>query len=202
MPWTFEQRVQRACNALIEGDLLQESEIATVHRPLFFGQYAFGLGFTPVREKWHQYDELKELIVQGLQGLDYHLQTNRRTLEFHIFSSDPNALRWVIKHEKAFLFNHLRRVDRSCWHLSLPRPKPKTKFYGEYGWRITMRDPTWGHKRENYAELERLSGEHKLLVNDYPKPGTFLYLKKLSDVLMFKLMHAEAIRDIEDRSTL
>lgn len=203
MPWTFAQRLQRACDQLVNRDLLENSQIVTIQRPLFFGQYAFGLGFTPVREQWYRYLELKEFVISGLQGLDYHFQSNQRTLQFNIFSSDTTALRWLIKNEYAFMFNHLRLVDPSSWHLTLPSPRAKTKFYGHFGWRIAFKDPSWSSDPANLAELDRLSGTHKLISPNIPvKMGGYLYLDKLSDVLMFKLMHAEDILDIEDRSSL
>lgn len=202
MPWTFDQRIQKACTALVERELLSEEDIVTLKRPLFFGQYAFALGFTPVREQWNRFAELKEMLTDGLEGRDYHLQTNSRTIEFHVFSSDPMVLRWVIRYQSHFLFNHLRLVDKSCWHLSLPKARAKRKFYDTYGWRITFKDPRWGGTTENRAELERI-GDHKLVISDNPnKPGSFLYLSQLRDVLMFKLMQAEHIQSIEDRSLL
>ncbi len=203
MPWTFEQRLQRACDQLVDRDLLEKSQIVVVHRPLFFGQFAFGLSFTPVREQWYRYIELKEFVISGLDGLDYHLQSNQRTLQFNIFSSDTKILRWLIKHQSNFMFNHLRRVDPKAWHLSLPKPRPKMKFYGQFGWRIAFKDPKWCVDPDNLAELDRLSGTHKLVLPNLPaKLGGYLYLDKLSDVLMFKLMHAEDISNIEDRSSL
>jgi hypothetical protein len=202
MPWTFNQRIQKACAALVERELLEEKDIVTLKRPLFFGQYAFALGFTPVREEWHRFDELKDQLTGGLEGRDYHLQTNSRTIEFHVFSSDPSVLRWVMQHQSHFLFNHLRLVDGDCWHLRLPKVRAKRKFYDMFGWRITFRDPLWGKKPDKDEALEQI-GDHKLVVSDNPnKPGTFLYLSRLNDVLLFKLINAEQIQSIEDRSAL
>jgi hypothetical protein len=107
-----------------------------------------------------------------------------------------------MQRQSHFLFNHLRLVDETCWHLSLPKPRPKRKFYDTYGWRITFRDPRWGQQDEANEALEQI-GDHKLVISDNPnKPGSFLYLSRLNDVLMFKLMHAEQIQSIEDRSSL
>lgn len=186
------------CKAFVDRELLEEQQIAVIHRPLFFGQFAFGVGFTPVREQWYRYDELKEFVSSGLDDFDFVLQTNKRTLDFHAFSSDPSVLRWLLRHQSPFYFNHIRLVDRSCWTMKLPAPRPKTKFYGEFGWRISFKNSNWGVDPENAEHLERLSGPLKLVV----APRTFLYLSKLSDVLMFKLMAAEQILDIEDRSSL
>lgn len=126
------------------------------------------------------------------------IQSNQRTYQFNAFSSDPNMLRWFIRHQSMFTFNHIRIVDRSCWHLSLPKPRPKAKFYGEFGWRFEFKDSKWGLDADNVAELDKLSGPVKLVT----KPRTFLYLDKLSDVLMFKLIVGEQLLSLDDRHTL
>jgi hypothetical protein len=199
MPWTYDQRIQRACKAFTDRSLLSEEDISVIKRPLFFGHHAFGVGFAPYAENWSRYDELKEFITSSLDGLDYTLQSNRRTVDFHLFSSDPTTLRWLIDHSGPFIINYLRLVDKACWHLKLPKPRPKTKYYGEFGWRITFKDPAWGTKSDNLEELDKLGGPTKLVVSPF---RTFLYLSKLNDVLMSKLILAEQIADIEDRSSL
>lgn len=202
MPWTYDQKIQRVCNAFMDRELLEQSQIQTLQRPLFFGQYPFAIGFTPVREMWFKYDELKEFVVEGLKNSEHHLQSNRLTLEFHAFAKDPSVLRWLLKNQKPFYFNHIRLIDPACWNMRLPKPRPKTKFFEEFGWRIEFKDPKWGLNENNLVELQRLGGEHKLTCSPRANPKTFLYLSKLSDVLMFKLIVGDQILDIEDRSSL
>lgn len=199
MPWTYDQRIHRVCKAFTDKALLTEEDISVIRRPLFFGHHAFGIGFAPYAENWSRYDELKEFITASLKGHDFTLQSNRRTMDFHMFASDPAVLRWLIKHNSPFIINYLRLVDQSCWHLKLPKPRPKEKYYGEFGWRISFKDPMWASKNSNLDELDKLGGPTKLVVSPF---RTFLYLSKLNDVLMFKLILAEQIADIEDRSSL
>lgn len=203
MPWTYDQRIQRVCRSFTEKDLLDQSQIINIKRPLFFGEFSFSVGFSPVREKWYLFDELREGIIAGLDGLSYSLHPNSTTLDYHVFSSDPAVLRWLERKQANFIFNSLRLVDESCWHLPLPRTKRKTRFFEDFAWRISFKDPAWGSRDSTEADIARLQGPTKLLVYPGPhKPRTFLYLSKLSDVLMFKLMAAEEILDIEDRSSL
>jgi hypothetical protein len=138
------------------------------------------------------------MILTGLERMNTTLQSNQRTYQFNAFSSDPTMLRWFIQHQSMFAFNHVRIVDRSCWHLALPKPRPKAKFYGEFGYRFEFKDPKWGLDADNVLELEKLSGKVKLVT----KPRTFLYLDKLSDVLMFKLIVGEQLLSLDDRHTL
>lgn len=198
MPWTFEQRIQRACDVLLDRGAIDESQIEVVKRPLFFGQYAFGIGLSLELSNWGDWIQVKDKIVESMRDYDMALQSNRRTYQFNVFSSDVNVLRWFIRHRNMFSFNHLRIVDRSCWDLKLPKPRPKGKFYGEYGWRFGFKDPLWGSNPENVAELEKLQGPVKLV--QYPR--SFLYLDKLSDVLLFKLIVGEQLLALEDRHSL
>jgi hypothetical protein len=202
MPWTYDQKIQRVCRAFEDKGLLEASQIQTVQRPLFFGTFPFAISFAPVREKWFKYDELKEFVVEGLKNSDISLQSNRFTLEFHLFSGDTNVLRWLLRNQAPFYFNHLRLVDPACWSMKLPKPQPKTKFFEKYGWRIEFKDPKWALKDENIAELERLGGDLKITCSPRANPKTFLYLSKLNDVLLFKLIVGDQILDIEDRSSL
>jgi hypothetical protein len=198
MPWTFEQRIHKACNALVDRSLLDESQIETLRRPLYFGQYAYGVGLSLNLAHWGDWHEIKAFLTGVFEAMDATLQSNQRTYQFNAFSSDPSMLRWLIRHQSMFTFNHVRIVDRSCWHLSLPKPRPKAKYYGEFGWRFGFKDFKWGLNEDNVAELDKLSGPVKLVT----KPRTFLYLDKLSDVLMFKLIVGEQLLSLDDRHTL
>lgn len=198
MPWTFEQRIQRACGALVDRSLLEESQIETLRRPLYYGQHAYGVGMSLNLNFWGDWIHVKDMIANGIKDMDATLQSNQRTYQFNAFSSNPAMLRWFIQHQSMFAFNHVRIVDRSCWQLRLPKPRPKAKFYGEFGWRFEFKDPKWGLDAENVKELEKLYGSIKLVT----KPRTFLYLDKLSDVLMFKLIVGEQLLSLDDRHTL
>lgn len=198
MPWTFEQQIQKASSALIDRSLLDETQVEIIKRPLFFNHYAYGIGMSLELTHWGDWIHIKDRINDSLKGIDMILQSNRRTYQFNAFSSDVKMLRWFIKNERMFSFNHLRIVDRSCWHLRLPKPRPKGKFYGEYGWRFGFKDPMWGQIPDNVAELEKLQGPVKMTL--YPR--TFVYLSKLSDVLLFKLIVGEQLLSLEDRHTL
>lgn len=198
MPWTFEQRIQRACDALVNRSLLDESQIETLRRPLFFGHHAYGVGMSLNLGHWGDWIHIKDMIQNGIHNMDATLQSNQRTYQFNAFSSNPVMLRWFYQHQSMFTFNHVRIVDRSCWHIALPKPRPKAKFYGQYGWRFEFKDPKWGLDADNVLELEKLSGPIKLVT----RPRTFLYLERLSDVLMFKLIVGEQLLSLDDRRTL
>lgn len=198
MPWTFEQRIQRACSALIDRSLLEETQIEVLRRPRFFNQFAYGVGLSLDFQHWADWPNIKDMILAGLKDFDSTLQSNQRTYQFNAFSSDPSMLRWFLRHQSMFTFNHVRIIDRKCWGLWLPKPKPKVKWYGEYGWRFEFKDRNWGLNDENRMELEKLSGPVKLVTS----PRTFLYLDKLSDVLMFKLIVGEQLLSLDDRHLL
>jgi hypothetical protein len=198
MPWTFEQRIQRACGALIDRCLLEDRQIESLKRPLFFERYAFAVGLSLNWNLWGEWFETKDQLVERLGTMDAHLVSNRSTYQFNVFSSDPGVLRKLGKGPQHYKFNHVRIVDRSCWHLKLPEPRPKGKFYGEFGWRFEFRDPQWGLDPENLQELEKLAGPTRLVT--YPR--TFLYLDRLNDVLMFKLIAGEQLLSLEDRHNL
>ncbi len=197
MPWTFEQRIQRACQALLDRSELEDSQVETLKRPLFFGKYAMGVGLSLALDRWGDWFEVKDQVHSLLDGLDAVVQSNRKTYQFNIFSSDVTVLRRLMK-TSFFTFNHVRIVDKTCWHLSLPKPKPKAKFYGEFGWRFSFKDPHWGDVKENIELLEGLSGTYKLVT----QPRTFIYLSILSDVLLIKLVASEQLLSLDDRHTL
>jgi hypothetical protein len=199
MPWTFEQRIQRACEALLDRNMLEEPQVEHLKRPLYYGKYAYGMGLSLRINFWGDWFEIKDEIHADLQDLDCFIQSNRKVYQFNVFSSDPAVLRRIMKKFAFTLtFNHVRVVDRSCWHLKLPAPRPKEKFFGLYGWRFKFKDPMWGMVPENLEELEKLSGDYKLVLH----PRSFLYLAKLSDVLIFKLVASEQLLSLDDRHLL
>lgn len=204
MPWTYQQRIQRASHMLVDKNLLDESQIFHLKRPLYFGQYAFSIGFSPNALNWVRFDELKNEIIEGLKGRDYHLTANHSTMDYHVFSNDVSVIRWLAKHNGPYTFSHLRIIDEKSWHLPKARMKRKTKFYNLYGWRVAIRDPEWFEQPQNQEFLEGLSGAYKVHVPPvfYQDAKSFLYLENKNDVLLFKIMAAEHIQSIEDRSTL
>jgi hypothetical protein len=198
MPWTFEQRILRACEALVERNLIDHSQIETMKRPLYFGIHSYAVGMSLNLARWGDWFESRDLVASLLQDFNCTIMPNRGTYQFNVFSSDPQVLRLLAKQYTWLHINHVRIVDRSCWQLSLPKPKPKGKYYGEYSWRFEFKDPNWGGDLDNVAELEKLSGKTKLVT--YPR--TFLYLDKLNDVLMFKLIVGEQLLSLDDRRSL
>ena len=189
--------MERACSALVDRNLLEEAQIVTLRRPLYFGKYSYGVGLSLSLSRWGDWFEIKDKFQSGLAGVDCLIQPNRKTYQFNSFSSDPSMIRRIIK-MPYFSYNHVRIVDEKCWHLKLPKPRPKAKFYGEYGWRFEFKDPQWGLADDNLELLEGLSGDYKLIT----QPRTFLYLSLLSDVLLFKLVASEALLSLDDRHSL
>lgn len=197
MPWTFEQRMDRISASLIHRGILDDSQVETIRRPLYFGRYSYSVGLSLKISKWSDWFLIKDQLQSFAEQFDCMLHSNSRIYQINMFSSDPKILRELMKFSW-FTFNHIRIVDRNCWNLTLPRPKPKGKFYGEYGWRFEFKDPKWGLDQTNVRELEKLSDHIKLVTS----PRTFLYIKKLSDVLMFKLIASEQLLALDDRSDL
>lgn len=189
---------------LVDKNLLDESQIFHLKRPLYFGQYAFSIGFSPNALNWVRFDELKNEIVEGLQGCDYNLTANHSTMDYHVFSNDVTVIRWLAKHSGPYTFSHLRIIDQESWHLPKARNKRKGKFYNLYGWRVAFKDPKWLDQPQNVEFLDGLSGGYKVFTPPvfYHDPKSFLYLENKNDVLLFKIMAAEYILSIEDRSTL
>ena len=105
MSWTFEQRIQRACDALVDRNLLEESQIETLHRPLYFGQYSYGIGLSLNLSHWGDWQEVKDFLQGVFESMDAALQSNQRTYQFNAFSSDPSMIRWFMRHRKMFTFN-------------------------------------------------------------------------------------------------
>jgi len=197
MAWTFEQRIHRACQALIDRNKLEETQVEHYTRPLYFGKYAYGVGLSLSLSKWGDWFEVKDHIHATLDDLDCSIVSNRKTYQFNVFSSDPAMLRRLAK-INYFTINHVRIVDKTCWHLKLPKPKPKGKFYGEFGWRFEFKNPKWGIEASNLEGLESLSSPYKLVT----QPRTFLYLSSITDVLLFKLVAGEQLLSLDDRHDL
>ena len=195
MVWTYEQRMLRVSQTLIDRNKLDESQIQTVKRPLFFERFKFSIGMSLVLSSWGDYPEVKDKVTAHLQGLDCLIQSYKKSKQWFIFSSDPSVIRKVIQ-LSMFDMNHLRMVDPKCWHWKLPEPKPKGKFYGEFGWRFEFRNPSWGKDPTNQELLDGLTSNYKLVIS----PRTFLYLSTPNDVLLFKLVAVDQLLSLDERT--
>jgi hypothetical protein len=214
MAWTYDQRMQRARDLLVDSAVLAESSIETIKRPPFFGKYRFGVGLSATPESWHEFDHNRAEVQAALHSRDCFVQSNSKTFDLYIFSNNPKVLRWIARNHRNWFVNHLRMVDRGFWHRTLPRPKPKGKFFNQFTWRIRL--SRWQMEMRPVATasgvmdcpfpglthhaIAAIKGPHKVLRQGRQLQRTFLYVDTISDVLMLKLILGGDITEIEERS--
>lgn len=189
--------VLKICDLMVEKEIILQENIQIIKRPLYWGKYCFTVGLSPTSQYWINFIELKSILLK-VKDPDDFLQSNSKTIDFWFFSNNSRLLSTLIGIEEFFFFNHINIIDKDSWHLKLPKPKVKTKWYDEYGWRIEFTDKKWLLNKSNLNRLEILDKPYKFITF----PGSFLYLSTLPDTIAIKLMWAEHIRNIEDRSDL
>ena len=189
--------VMDICDDMVEKEIILFENICVLKRPLYWGKYFFTVGLSPTAQYWLDFPYLKKVLLSLKNGDDF-LQSNSKTIDFWFFSNTPHLLEKLIPVEEYFFFNHINIIDKKSWHLKLPKPKIKTKWYDEYSWRIEFTNKKWLLEQDNLDRLEILSDPYRFITF----PGSFLYLTTLQDTIAIKLMWAEHIRNIEDRSDL
>ncbi|MNK72307.1 hypothetical protein D3C87_917800 [compost metagenome] len=212
MAWTYEQRMERAIARLIDNAILDADASEMLHRPKFFAKYAFRLAISPALSSWHNFDELKQELHGALDELGAHIVSVKATYDFYIYANDPKVLRWIESHNSRFFVNSVRQTNPAHWGKALPKQNhDKGKFYGEFRFRVKMRNRTWGTDAENAKALEELGVHHKLVCKKYSNSvderhpegvvrDTFVYVDKLNEVLVLKLMFADQVAEVEDRN--
>lgn len=213
MAWTYEQRIERARNLLVDRAVMADEQVELLRRPLFFNRYRFGIGLSATPDSWYRFDEIKLAVQKGVEGMDCFVQSNSRAYQVYLFSNNPKVIRWVAQNHKEWFVNHLRLVHSSCWGKKLPAPKAKGKFFNQFTWRLRLSRfqmdmrpvETAGGVMDcpfpglTHHALDAIGGPHKLLRQGERLQRIFVYVDRISDLLMLKLILGPDIIEIEER---
>ena len=215
MAWTYEARMNRAIAKLIDTGRIEFVE--TYKRARFFDTYAFRVGIAVSMTQWVNFDEVLQGYHKVFDPLDAHIVAVKNTFDIYVYGNDPAVLTWLVKHPSVSI-NTLVQTDPSFWHKKLPNSAKNTgKFFGEYRYRIRMRDSIWGLNPSNVAQLNELEMNHRMVLRKFhhaasmlkANPGmkiggngvrdTFIYLNKVNEVLVLKLMFGDQVSEVTER---
>lgn len=210
MSWTFAERQKRAITKMINNGVVEEIAVSWLKRPRFFGKYPFCVSMTPTYMGWTEYDELSQKIRTALEPLGAHLVCTRNTFFFYIYGDDPAILSWIHSNHRNFLVTAIRQCDPDYWNHRLHEPNKSGPFYGEYPYRITLKSPYWASEHpQDLEQLEKLEIGHKVVTKIHPNMAgmetkfaaqrCFIYVRKVSEVLVLKLILGDQISAIDDR---
>lgn len=210
MAWTPEARMTRAIANLISSGRIDRVDV--YKRAKFFGQHAYRVNLGINLTEWVNFDELMREYHRVFDPMGAHLVGVKSTFDIYVYGSTPDVLVWLHKHKKVHI-NSFVQTDPAFWHKKLPPSRANTgKFFGEYRYRLRMRDHLWGTKPDNVNQLDQLEMDHKMVLKKWhhsmSTPGTnveqqvrdtFVYVDKLSEVLVLKLMFGDQVAEVEDR---
>lgn len=190
--------------------MMSADQIEILQRPPFFNRYRFGIGLSTTPESWHRFDELKNMVQTGVAALDCFVQSNSKSYEIYLFSSNPKVIRWMARNHRDFHVNWLRMIDPASWNRTLPAPKPKGKFFNTYSWRIRLSRYRMDMKPNKdgidcaypgltHHAIDAISGPKKVMRQGPRFERTFVYVDRVADVLMLKLILGGDIIEIEER---
>ena len=211
MAWTYEARMQRATANLLDTSRIER--VDTYRRAKFFDKYAFRVNLGVSLKQWVDFDELMRFYHSAFDPLDAHLVGVKSTFDVYVYGNNPAILTWLHRHPSVNI-NSFAQTDPAYWHKKLPPSKKNLgKFYGEYRFRLRMRDFRWGTIQENVDQLDELEMDHKLVLRRWHHSAddpalaplakvrdTFIYVSKLNEVLVLKLMFGDQVADVEDRA--
>jgi len=202
MAWTYEARMTRAIAKLI--DTARIDRVDTYKRAKFFDKYAFRVSLNVSLDQWVNFDDLTQYYHTMFDPMDAHLVCVRSTFDIFVYGNDPAILTWLIKHPSVQI-NNMIQTDPASWHKKLPKKKNLGKFFGEFRFRIRMRDAQWGAKQENVDQLAELEMNHRMVLRKYNPDvavyrDTFIYVNKLNEVLVLKLMFGDQVAEVTERS--
>lgn len=209
--WTYEQRMERAIRALVDSDILDSSASEVRHRPRFFNKYGFRISVSPTPDSWIRFDDLKQRLHDKLDSLGANIIANRSTYDFHIYGNEPSIIRWFLTNHSAFYVNSVIQTHKDSWSKPMPKTNRKGKFFDEFMFRIKMKQRDWGTEKENVDQLLELGLHHKLVCRKFSNSvtpicpegvirDTFVYVDKLNEVLVLKLMFGDQVVEVEQRS--
>jgi hypothetical protein len=179
-----------AIQSYVLKDLLDEDRVRVVKRSLYFGEYRVAVHLGPTVSNWTMYGVLLKEITDCLSGYDHRIVSSIKALYFNIYTNDPDLLLELQAKGDSLEFTSIDMVDPSCWEMKQPRPKNRGPYYHKYSYRIRVSDA---------AKLtpDPLVG---LMHGDWLCAKNFFYCQEVRDILMFKLLHADIITDVSERS--
>lgn len=200
MAWTYEARMSRAITKLIDTARIERAE--THKRARFFDKYAFRVGIGVSLQQWVDFDTLMREYHDIFDPMDAHLIGVKSTFDIYVYGNDPTILTWLLKHPSVQV-NSVVQTDPAFWNKQLPQ-KNTGKFFGEYRFRIRMRDALWGSKQENIDQLNELEVNYRLVLRRYNySPNnvrdSFVYVSKRNEVLVLKLMFGDQVSEVSER---
>lgn len=209
--WTYEQRMKRVTDNLINNDRIDRVE--TYKRAKFFGKYAFRVNLWVSLAQWVEFDQLMQDYRKIFEPLGAHLVGVKSTFDIYVYGNDPAILTYLLR-RPSIILTSLVQTDPTCWGKALPKATKNTgKFFGEFRYRIRMRDIWWGLDQKNIDQLDELEMNHKLVLKRWHHTAgvknmntraqvrdTFVYVRKLNEVLVLKLMFGDQVTDVVDRN--
>jgi len=192
----FQNHLGKTLYSLLEQCLLDEEGIQVINRPLYHSKYKFTLGMSLDYSWWSSFFEIKQELTTLLEKIPNfgHFHSNSTTLSFYLYSNNPETLRVLIPYTEKVKFGFLHIVDKASWDRILPTPKPKSKFYHTYNFRIRFSRSFNGPQLE--SDYNKLRGAY-MWSHTYPN---MFYVQDARDMMLLKLLYSDDILDIEDRS--
>jgi len=211
MGWSYSARMDRAIANLINTGRIERADV--YKRAKFFGQYAFRVNLWVSFSEWVNFDAVMKKYHDIFDSMGAHIVGVKSTFDIYVYGNNPAILTWLHRHLSVHI-NSFVQTDPAYWHKKLPPSKKNIgKFFGEYRFRIRMRDIRWGLDQNNVNQLDELEMDYKLVLRKWhhsvSTPGmpiagqirdTFVYVNKLNEVLVLKLMFGDQVADIEDRN--
>lgn len=207
---TYDLQIQKKLDRLIKNEMVDPTTISTSYRQKFFNKYTIRIVLSIYVQDLFKFDELVANVSVHFNNIAL-LVAKKETSEILIYSSDPKVLSIVNSKCKNFWVNQIMFIDKSSWNKKFPKPKQKNPLYfGKYQYRIGFNDPKWETKEDRIFELSQLGIDYKIVTRIFPKSKTplnpagwpkecFVYVDKLPEVLVMKLMYGNEISEISTR---
>lgn len=180
----------RAVQRYVQLNVLDEESIRVVKRALYFGQYRVAVHCGPTVSNWVDYKDLQTSLVDALRGLDYRLVSSDRAMYFNVYTDDSEAVRRLRLLSSVLDFSSIDVIHGDCWEMKQSRPKNKGPYYHKFAYRV----------RINNVENFTPDTYPALMQGMWFLSKDFFYCEEVRDLLMFKLLHANDIREINERS--
>jgi hypothetical protein len=210
MTCSYESKMNKILLRLVETEKVDQSSITFQKRAKFFDKYAYRVSISPTLENWHKFDELKNEIITDLEPLGAFVIA-KNSYDIYVYGNDPKILQVISKKTKNFWINAICQTNKDYWHMPLPKSKFRNSlFYGQYKFRIKMKDKKWGENEININQLNELDMNHKLVCKKFSNSktdttpegvvrDTYIYVEKLNQVLVIKLMFGIQVGEVVER---
>lgn len=179
-------------NAVVEfvdsGIGMDESKVKVIKRALFYTEYRCAIHLVPSIDYWYNIDDMIQMLRGVLLGSDHKLVVTPSRLMVNIYSNDPKVFSMIAKAKEYFYAMSVAIIDESCWNIKHPKPRNKGKFYHKFSYRFKM--DTNDMPKESMVGL--FSGEWTI-------SKAHVYFVDLRDAVLFRILHAEKIRDLVER---